>query len=63
MDKRVVPGEVPKSNEEQERIEEAMRLYKVIDSIIAKGCDAEVKRIKGKLKVQTVRKSDAVILD
>ncbi len=63
MDKRAVPGEVPKSNEEQERIEEAMRLYKVIDSIIAKGCDDEAKRIKGKLKVQTVRKSEAVILD
>lgn len=63
MDKRAAPGEVPKSNEEQERIKEAMRLYKVIDSIIAKGCDAEVKRIKGKLKVQTVKKSEAIFLD
>ena len=63
MKDMVVPGEVPKSKEEQARLEEAMRLYKVIDSITAKGCDAEVKRIKGKLKVQTVRKSEAVFLD
>ena len=63
MDRKVVPGEVPKSKEEQARLEEAMRLYKVIDSITAKGCDAEVKRVKGKLKVQTVKKSDTVLLD
>ena len=63
MKDRVVSGEVPKSKEEQARLEEAMRLYKVIDSITSKGCDAEVKRIKGKLKVQTVRKSESFILD
>lgn len=63
MDKRAVQGEILKSNEEQARIKEAMRLYKVIDSITAKGCDAEVKRIKGKLKVQTVKKSEAIFLD
>ena len=63
MDKKVIPGEVPKSKEEQTRLDEAMRLYKVIDSITAKGCDAEVKRVKGKLKVQTVKKSESVFLD
>lgn len=63
MDKKSVQGEILKSNEEQARIKEAMRLYKVIDSITAKGCDAEVKRIKGKLKVQTVKKSEAIFLD
>ena len=63
MNNRVVPGEVPKEKEEQARLEEAMRLYKVIDSITAKGCDAEVKRVKGKLKVQTIKKSESVFLD
>ena len=63
MDKKVVPGEVPKEKEEQVRLEEAMRLYKVIDSIIAKGCDAEVKRVKGKLKVQMIKKSESVFLN
>ena len=63
MDKKVIPSEIPKPKEEQARLEEAMRLYKVIDSITAKGCDAEVKRVKGKLKVQTVKKSDTVLLD
>jgi len=52
MDTNAVPGKVPKEKEEQARLEEAIRLYKVIDSITAKGCDAEVKRVKGKLKVQ-----------
>ncbi len=63
MDKKTVLGEVPKSKEERVRIDEALRLFKVIESITAKGCDAEVKRVKGKLKVQTVTKSESVFLD
>ena len=63
MDKNTVLGEVPKSKEEQVRLDEALRLFKVIESITAKGCDAEVKRVKGKLKVQTVKKSESVFLD
>ena len=63
MDKKTVLGEVPKSKEEQVRLDEALRLFKVIESITAKGCDAEVKRVKGKLKVQTVKKSESVFLD
>ncbi len=62
MDKRVVSGEIPKEHKEQNCVDEAVRLYKLIDSITAKGCDVEVKRIKGKLKIQTVKKSDSVIL-
>ena len=63
MDKKTVLDEVPKSKEEQVRLDEALRLFKVIESITAKGCDAEVKRVKGKLKVQTVKKSESVFLD
>lgn len=63
MKDKIVPDEVPKEKEEQARLEEALRLFMVIDSITAKGCDAEVKRVKGKLKVQTVKKSESVFLD
>lgn len=63
MDKRVVSGEIPKERKEQTCADEAVRLYKLIDSITAKGCDVEVKRIKGKFKIQTVKKTDSVILD
>ncbi len=60
---KVTPGEVPKERKEQTCVDEAVRLYKLIVSITAKGCDVEVKRIKGKFKIQTVKKSDSVILD
>ncbi len=60
---KVTPGEVPKEYKEQTCVDEAVRLYKLIVSITAKGCDAEVKRIKGKFKIQTVKKTDSVILD
>ena len=55
--------EVPKEKKERSCTDEAMRLYRLIDSITAKGCDVEVKRVKGKFKIQTVRKSDSVLLD
>jgi len=55
-------GEVPRTVE-QAYLDEAMKLYRLIDSITAKGCDAEVKKVKGKLKVQTIKKSELVILD
>ena len=42
---KVIPGKDPRIKGEQARLDEALRLYKVIDSITAKGCDAEVKRI------------------
>ena len=63
MDNKVIMGEVPKSKEEQARLEEAMLLYNVINSITAKGCDAEVKRVKGKLKVQMIKKSESIFLN
>ena len=59
------PGGVSKIQSSKERTcyDEAIRLYRLVDSITAKGCDAEIKRVKGRFKVLTVRKSDSVFLD
>ena len=63
-EKNMIRDEVPpKGKKELTCADEAMRLYRLIDSITAKGCDVEVKRVKGKFKIQTVRKSDSVLLD
>ena len=38
---------------------EAYRVYKIIQNITNAGCDAEVKKVKGELKILSVRKSVA----
>ena len=64
MDKtKVLPGKIPIPGHEQTKLDEAIKLYTLVDSITAEGCDAEVKRVKGKLKVQKVRKSESTIID
>ena len=44
----------PKTAEEQE----ALRLYMLLKDITTHGCDAEVKNVKGVLKVLKVRKTE-----
>ena len=36
---------------------EACRVYRIIQNITNAGCDAEVKKVKGELKILSVRKS------
>lgn len=38
---------------------EACRVYRIIQSITNAGCDAEVKKVKGELKILSVKKSVA----
>ena len=38
---------------------EAYRVYQIIQNITNVGCDAEVKKVKGKLKILSVKKSVA----
>ena len=38
---------------------EACRVYRIIQNITNAGCDAEVKKVKGELKILSVRKSVA----
>ena len=38
---------------------EACRVYRIIQNITNSGCDAEVKKVKGELKILSVRKSVA----
>lgn len=38
---------------------EACRIYRIIQSITNTGCDAEVKKVKGELKILSVRKTVA----
>jgi hypothetical protein len=37
----------------------ACRVYRIIQNITNAGCDAEVKKVKGELKILSVRKSVA----
>ena len=46
----------PKTKEEQE----ALRLYLALKDITTHGCDAEVKNVKGVLKVLKVRKTEPI---
>ena len=39
---------------------EACRVYRIIQNITNAGCDAEVKKVKGELKILSVRKSVAL---
>ena len=38
---------------------EACRVYRIIQNITNAGCDVEVKKVKGELKILSVRKSVA----
>lgn len=38
---------------------EACRVYRIIQNITSAGCDAEVKKVKGELKILSVKKSVA----
>ena len=38
---------------------EAFRVYRIIQNITDAGCDAEIKKIKGELKILSVKKSVA----
>ena len=38
---------------------EACRIYRIIQSITNTGCDAEVRKVKGELKILSVRKTVA----
>lgn len=38
---------------------EACRVYRIIQNITNAGCDAEVKKVKGELKILSVKKSVA----
>ena len=38
---------------------EACRVYRIIQNITNAGCDAEVKKVKGELKILSVRKNVA----
>ena len=38
---------------------EAYRMYRIIQDITNAGCDAEVKKVKGELKILSVKKSVA----
>ena len=38
---------------------EACRVYRIIQNITNAGCDAEVKKVKGELKILSARKSVA----
>ena len=38
---------------------EACRVYRIIQNITNAGCDAEVKKLKGELKILSVRKNVA----
>ena len=42
-----------------EELTEACRVYRIIQNITNAGCDAEVKKVKGELKILSVRKSVA----
>lgn len=42
-----------------EELTEACRVYRIIQDITNAGCDAEIKKIKGKLKILSVKKSMA----
>ena len=63
MKDKAFPNNNRKTEVEQCCLDEAIRLYEVIISITEKGCDAEVKRVKGKLKVQMIKKSESVFLN
>jgi hypothetical protein len=39
---------------------EAFRVYRIIQNITDAGCDAEIKKIKGELKILSVKKSVAL---
>ena len=39
---------------------EACRVYRIIQNITNAGCDAEVKKVKGELKILSVKKSVAL---
>lgn len=45
---------------EEFEIAEACRMYRIIQKITNNGCDAEVKKVKGELKILSVRKSVAL---
>lgn len=38
---------------------EACRVYRIIQNITNTGCDAEIKKVKGELKILSVKKSVA----
>ena len=38
---------------------EACRIYRIIQNITNAGCDAEIKKVKGELKILSVKKSVA----
>ena len=40
---------------------EACRVYRIIQNITNAGCDVEVKKVRGELKILSVRKSVATI--
>ncbi len=42
-----------------EELAEAHRIYQILQSITDSGCDAEVKKVKGSLKILSVKKSVA----
>ena len=43
----------------QEAVQEAYRVYSLLNEITDDGCDVEVKKIKGKLKIIKVQKQVA----
>jgi hypothetical protein len=51
---RMIPAE-----NRSEAVAEAFRIYNLLKTITADGCDAEVKQVKGKLKILKVQKKVA----
>ena len=58
MDGKITPEKVLKPPSE-EAVKEAFRVYSLLNEITDNGCDVEVKKIKGKLKIIKVQKQVA----
>ena len=63
MDKQVNGATCASDPQKTKEVNDAMRLYEVIKDITERGCDAEVKNVRGVLKVLKVKKTEPITIN